>query len=63
MKEEHQFGNLFGRGRATRSVAANNTAEPKMRRDQKRGTGMVAFGQVATFVREAPKDSSNLGCF
>ena len=63
VKEEHRFGNLFGRGRPTRSVAANNTAEPKMRRDQKGGTGMVAFGRVSTFVRESPKDPSNLGRF
>ena len=63
VKEEHQFRNLFGKGREVRSVAANNTAEPKMRRDQQGGTGMVAFGRVASFVKESPKDPSNLGRF
>ena len=46
-----------------RSVSANNTAEPKMLRDQKGGTGILAMGRVASFVKETPKDPSNLGRF
>ena len=63
VKEEHHSRNLFGKGREVRSVAANNTAEPKMRRDQQGGTGMVAFGRVASFVKDSPKDPSNFGRF
>ena len=61
--EEHQFGNLFGKGKKVRSVAANNTAEPKMKRDQRGGTGLCAMGRVAAFVKDTPKDPSNLGRF
>ena len=63
VKEAHQFQNLFGKGTDIRSVAANNTVEPKMRQDQQGGTGMAAFGRISTFVKESPKDPSNLGCF
>ena len=63
VKEEHQFWNLFGKGKDDRSVAANNTAKPKMRQDQQGGTGMVAFVRITSFVRESLKDLSNLERF
>ena len=63
VKDAHQFRNLFGKGTDVRSVTANNPAEPKMRQDQQGGTGMAAFGRISTFVKESPKDPSNLGRF
>ena len=63
VKEAHQFKKLFGKGKEVRSVAANNTAEAKMRRDQQGRTVMMEIGRVATFVKEIKKDPSNLGRF
>ena len=60
-KEEDRFGNLFGNGAATKGIAACNTNDEKIRRDQWGGTCLVAAGRLSSFVTEVGADTSGLG--
>jgi hypothetical protein len=60
-KEEDRFVNLFGDGSPTRGIAASNTNDDKIRRDQWGGTCIAAAGCFSSFVTEVGANTTGLG--
>ena len=60
-KEESCFANLFGNGHPTRGSNADNTNDPKMKRDQWGGTCITAIGRFASYVTDIGNDATGLG--
>ena len=61
LEDELQFDNLFGVGERSRSIAANNTTERKVAREQHGGTAAVALGRLAGHVIDVGQDPTGLG--
>jgi hypothetical protein len=62
MNKEDKFHNLFCRGQRTWGVAAHNTNDGKIRRDQIGGTCMMMVGHLASSVIESGSNLTGLGC-
>jgi hypothetical protein len=60
-KEEDRFANLFGDGSPMRGIAASNTNDDKIHRDQWGGTCITAAGRFSSFVTEVGADTTGLG--
>jgi hypothetical protein len=59
--KEDEFHNLFGRGQLSQGVAAHNTTDGKIKRDQIGGTCMTTIQRLSSSVIETGTDLMGLG--